>query len=103
MQLSGKLATLLLAVWLILTGLVALLNFNIPSGDIVLALLAIVVGILVLTEIRAVPGKNLGWLLFAIWVILMGLIPLLSISFPASTIVLGVLATAAGVLILLRR
>ncbi len=47
--------------------------------------------------------KNLGFTLLAIWLILWGVLPLLRISFPASEIILDLLAIAAGVLILLKR
>jgi hypothetical protein len=49
-------------------------------------------------------GKNLGMVLLGIWLILTGLLPLLSVRV-SSTIatVLAVLAVAAGLLILLRR
>jgi hypothetical protein len=38
-----------------------------------------------------------------VWLILYGVLPLLKISFPAAGVVLGVLAIAAGVLLLLNR
>jgi len=103
MKLRERLGMFLLAIWLILTGLVSLNVFTIPSGEIILAVIAIVTGILIFLEIRAVPGKNLGRLLLAIWLILMGLISLLSITFPASAIVMGVIALVAGVLLLIGR
>ena len=103
MKLSGKLGTLLLAIWLILTGLVPLLNLNIPAGNAILAILAIAAGILILTEMRSGATKNLGRLVLAIWLILTGLLPLFSITFPASGTVLAILAAAAGILLLIRR
>ena len=49
-------------------------------------------------------GRNLGMLLLGIWLILTGLLPLLSVGVtPTITMVLAVLAVAAGLLILLRR
>jgi len=47
--------------------------------------------------------KNLGMILLAVWLILTGLLPLLQISFAHSGEVMGVLAIAAGVLLLLQR
>ncbi|MDZ4180514.1 MAG: hypothetical protein U1E29_15005 [Coriobacteriia bacterium] len=47
--------------------------------------------------------KNLGMLLLAIWLIVTGLLQLVSISIPGIGIILAVLAIAAGVLILLGR
>ena len=49
-------------------------------------------------------GKNLGMVLLGIWLILTGLLPLLSVRVSSTiTTVLSVLAVAAGLLILLRR
>jgi len=47
--------------------------------------------------------KNLGMLLLAIWLILTGLLQLVTISIPAIGAIMAVLALAAGVLILLGR
>jgi hypothetical protein len=49
-------------------------------------------------------GRNLGLILLGLWLILTGLLPLLSIKVSSTvTTGLAVLAIAAGVLILLRR
>ena len=47
--------------------------------------------------------KNLGLLLLGIWLILTGLISVLSFSFAGLPLVMAILAIAAGVLILLGR
>ena len=47
--------------------------------------------------------KNLGMLLLSIWLIISGLITLVGLSFQGLAIIMGVLAIAAGVLILLGR
>ncbi len=47
--------------------------------------------------------RRLGFLLLGIWLILMGLIPLLHLSFSGLDIIIAILAIAAGVLILLDR
>ncbi len=99
-----KWGTLLLAVWLVATGLVELTGFSFAGLGIVLSLLAIAAGVLLLIEGR--PSRltqNLGILLLAIWLILSGLIALLGLSFPAQGALLALLAIAAGVLLILRR
>ena len=49
-------------------------------------------------------GRSLGMILLAIWLILTGLLPLLSVRVSTTVnMVLAVLAIAAGLLILLRR
>jgi hypothetical protein len=47
--------------------------------------------------------KNIGMLLLAIWLILTGLIALLSFSFNGLDLIMGLLAIAAGIFILLGR
>jgi hypothetical protein len=47
--------------------------------------------------------KNLGMLLLAIWLILTGLLQLVTIPIPAIGTIMAVLALAAGVLILMGR
>jgi len=47
--------------------------------------------------------KNLGMLLLGIWLILNGLIALLSFSFQGLSLIMAILALAAGALILVGR
>jgi len=47
--------------------------------------------------------KNIGMLLLSIWLILYGLIALFSLSFNGLGIIMGLLAIAAGIFILLGR
>jgi hypothetical protein len=52
----------------------------------------------------AVAGRSLGMLLLGIWLIITGLLPLLSVRTSATvTMVLAVLAVLAGILILAGR
>jgi hypothetical protein len=48
MRLTKNLGMLLLGIWLILTGLLALLRLTIPESGLILAVLAIVAGVLIL-------------------------------------------------------
>jgi hypothetical protein len=48
-------------------------------------------------------SPNLGFLLLAIWLILTGLAPFLRISLPNQSMILSLLAVAAGVLLLVGR
>ena len=45
---------------------------------------------------------NLGYLLLSIWLIAWGLFALLSLNFPFQNVILGLLAIAAGVVILMK-
>ena len=47
--------------------------------------------------------KNIGMLLLAIWLILTGLIALFSLSFNGLGIIMGLLAIAVGIFILMGR
>jgi hypothetical protein len=49
-------------------------------------------------------GRNIGMILLGLWLILTGLLPLVSVRLSATaTMGLGVLAIVAGILILIRR
>ena len=50
----------------------------------------------------AIP-KSVGMILLAIWLILTGLISLFNLTFPEISIVMGLLALVAGILILIGR
>jgi hypothetical protein len=47
--------------------------------------------------------KNIGMLLLSIWLILYGLIALFSFNFKGLDVVMGILAIAAGILLLIGR
>jgi hypothetical protein len=58
-------------------------------------------GVMTASPVRVT--RNLGMLLLAIWLIISGLIGLLSLSFAGLGMLMAVLALAAGVLILIGR
>jgi FtsH-binding integral membrane protein len=94
----------LLSIWLIISGLLAVVNLTIPSSPIILGLLAILTGVLFLVDLKDKKlSGNLGIILLSIWLILAGLLPLLNFTVPYSEFVLAVLAVVAGVLLLIRR
>ena len=103
-KLTKNLGMILLAIWLIVTGLIRIFDITFPAAGTVLDLLAIAAGVVILIGLwgKSLPS-NLGTILLAIWLILTGLLSLLSLSFAGSAIVFGVLALAAGVLLLLGR
>lgn len=102
MQMTRSPALIALSIWLILAGLIALLNLSFPASGLLLALLAVAAGVLLLVgPVRRT--RNMGWLLLAIWLIVSGLLSLLGIEFPASGTLLSLLAVAAGAMILLGR
>ncbi len=50
MKLTKRIGMLLLGIWLILTGLIALLNFSFAGLGIIMAILVIAAGIFILLE-----------------------------------------------------
>jgi UPF0716 family protein affecting phage T7 exclusion len=99
---SRNLGAILLGIWLILTGLLPLVTIQVPGAEIVLAILAIAAGALLLLR----PGqisRTLGVILLCAWLILSGLVAITSFAIPGGALVLGLLAIAAGILILLGR
>ena len=99
---SRNLGTILLAIWLILTGLLPLVTIQIPGAELVLAILAIAAGVLLLVRPGSI-SRTLGVILLCAWLILSGLVAITSLAIPGGAVVLGLLAIAAGILILLGR
>jgi hypothetical protein len=100
----NRIGIILLAIWLILTGLIELFKITFPAAGLILALLALAAGILLLIGSRRfrISGRFAVWVLAA-YLILAGLLALFTIDFPSSGIVLGLLALAAGVLLMIER
>ena len=103
---------ILLAIWLILTGLIALFGLTFNGLPLIMGILALAAGILLLIgdNWRRGGGRR-GWkwdigpgiILLAIWLILTGLISLFGLSFPGLPIVMGLLALIAGIVLFIRR
>ncbi len=101
---SRNLGTILLGIWLILTGLLPLVktSLTIPGAELILGILAIAAGALVLLRPGSI-SRTLGVILLCAWLILSGLVAITSFAIPGGAVVLGLLAIAAGILILLGR
>jgi hypothetical protein len=98
------LGELLLGIWLVLSAALSLLNAGIAGAGLVLDILAIAAGGLILYAVaRASLLSNLGRLFLSLWLILMGLLSLLSVGISGSGTVLAVLALVAGILFLVGR
>lgn len=100
----------LLGIWLIATGLLPILDklhVKIPRADLIppiLAVLAIVVGVLILLDNAKLKFRqNIGMTLLAIWLIVTGALVFIKLDFSWLSLVMALLAIAAGVLILLKR
>lgn len=93
---------ILLAVWLLLTGLIPLFRINIHGIEVVLPLLSLIAGLLIF--IGGLKNKfvnNFGGLFLSIWLIAQGLQAY--VHFPNSGTVLAILAVVAGVMIIIKK
>ena len=99
-----KWGNILLGVWLIVTGLISLADLSFRGSYAIQALLAVAAGaLLILADWKVKLSGRIADIILGIWLVVMGLIPLLDIRFRESHTVLGLLALGAGVLVLLRR
>ncbi len=99
-----KWGNILLGVWLVLTGLISLTSLSFRGSYTIQALLAIGAGVaLILADWSMKFSERAANIVLGIWLIIVGLIPLLDISFHGSRTILALLALIAGVMILIRR
>jgi len=96
-------ANILVAVWLIATGLFSLVKVPFQGIDILLAVIAIAAGVLLLLTGRGKKSGRWGSILLAVWLIASGVIALTHFSFNGIDLVMAILAIAAGILLLLNR
>jgi hypothetical protein len=105
MKANKNLGLIVLAVWLILSGGLPLLNISFPSSNLVMNILAIAAGSLILIQSDALkkPKSQTGFLLLSLWLILQGGFALLSVSFTGKDSAMALLAIASGILLLIGR
>ncbi len=112
MKITRHLGMLLLAIWLLLTGLIALFNLSFNGLELIMALLALAAGAIILLQafnllnaLKIAGGnkRSLGMILLGIWLVLTGLVDLVDFSVGGLGVIMGLLALLAGVLILLGR
>lgn len=107
LSLSGKrdrhVGVLLLGIWLVARGIIPLINLSFTYLSLIMGLLAFLAGILLLVNQTRKTRRGWGYLLLAIWLIATGAFAVLGLSFQYQSLLLAVLAIAAGVVILIRR
>ena len=94
--------TILLAVWLIITGLSPFLKIQIPQFNIILPLLAVAAGIAILITTEK-PSGTIGLSLLGIYLLAKGLLPFIKFKIPGSTIAVSLIAIVCGIFLIIRR
>jgi hypothetical protein len=94
---SFRIGWLLAAIYLIIYGLANILSFSFSGMGTIMAILALAAGVLLLIRMGKVLAR-FGYLLFFIWLILVGLVALVSLG-PLG-IVIDIIALVAGILII---
>ncbi len=98
------LANVLLGAYLILMGLHQLGGVSFPKSSIILAVLAVVTGIVFFfADISEKVSRQLGSILLGAYLVMAGAVSLFHVSFPGSNVVLAAIAVAAGVVVILTR
>ncbi|MFW5713653.1 MAG: hypothetical protein ACOCYU_03195 [Brevefilum sp.] len=90
---------IVLGIFLILTGLMSFIS-GLGALRIIVAILALAAGIMILISTPGV-SNNIGWILAAIYLIMVGLTGLVDLSFSGMGTIMGILAMAAGVVLLI--
>ena len=108
MNISKNAGMVLLAIWLILTGLIGLFGLSFANMALLMGLLALIAGVVIVVQSGNLlrgrqSNRKVGWVFLGIWLILTGLLALIDFTFEGQVLLMGLLALAAGVLILLDR
>lgn len=96
---SERLTYIVLGIFLILTGLMSFIS-GVGALSIIIIILALAAGILILVTTPGV-SNHIGWVLAAIYLIVLGLIGLINFSFSGLSTIMAILAIAAGVVLLI--
>jgi uncharacterized membrane protein HdeD (DUF308 family) len=104
MEDMNKWGMILLGIWLIATGLIPILHISFQSSSIIIGLFALASGVLLILDgFKTKFSHNYGMMLLSIWLIVEGLHSVISFQFASEDILLGLIAAAAGILLLLKR
>ena len=95
---SKGIGWILAAIFLIARGLISILSLSFAGLGTVMAVLALAAGILLLIRMRKVKN-DIGYLLFFVWLLLVGLMGLVSLGQLGT--VTDIVAVAAGLLLIL--
>ena len=103
-QIFSKIANLLLSIWLIARGVVAIFEIDFSGMEIIFGILAIAAGVLIIIGMKkGTWSKHLGGFLLAIWLMIIGLIAVIELAFSGLPVILAILAIASGILLLLKK
>jgi hypothetical protein len=97
-----NLGYILLALWLVATGLIPLLHLDLGRASVVFPLLAVAAGVLILLDgYKGRFAGNIGGLLLGIWLIGTGIDRFTSVSWLGTALSIG--AIAAGIALIIKR
>ena len=96
---SERLTYIVLGIFLVLTGLMSFIS-GVSALSVIIAILALAAGILILVKTPGV-SNNIGWVMTAIYLIVLGLIGLINFSFSGLSTIMAILSIAAGVILLI--
>ena len=96
---SERLTYIVLGIFLVLTGLMSFIS-GVSALSVIIAILALAAGILILVTTPGV-SNNIGWVMTAIYLIVLGLIGLINFSFSGLSTIMAILSIAAGVILLI--
>lgn len=96
---NKNIAVILLAAYLILVGLAAVMGLKFQGSDIIIGVLALAAGALLLAPGYSLPG-GMGAKLLGGYLLLLGLSEIFSLNFAGMDVLMGILALVTGILLL---
>lgn len=94
---------LLLGIWLITRSSLELFDLHFSYDNIVMACIALAAGVLLCVHELKAKLESIGIVLLGIWLIISAAMTLFKFTFPSSQLIMAILASLAGLLLIVRK
>lgn len=101
MRINDNALMVILGFVLILIGIASFLNFRLyPTNNYLIYGVYVLAGLILILVFLGKIKENIGMIIFAVWLALMGVMSMYSITFPYSDSILSILPIGSGVFLL---
>ena len=93
----------LLGIWLIAQSAIGFFKLHFTYDKVILAALALSAGIVLLADAISSRLGNIGLFMVAVWLLVNSCMFIFKLTFPASEMIMAIIAAVAGMLLILKK